>query len=87
MQPLTLTLLEVIRGVLALTSLMELSLLCFAGHGMTAEGHPIIDHWGRRLMATPADNDTEEKNCSEPGTLHDHNVGELRVKEDSQPGC
>lgn len=40
-----------------------------AGHGMTVEGHPVSDHWGRRLMASAQDNETQEKNCSEPGTL------------------
>lgn len=36
---------------------------------MTVEGRPVADRWGRRLMATSQDNDTQEKNCSEPGTL------------------
>ncbi|XP_038123552.1 sodium/potassium/calcium exchanger 4 isoform X1 [Cyprinodon tularosa] len=36
------------------------------GHGMTVEGHPDFEHWGRRLMASISENDTEPKNCSEP---------------------
>lgn len=40
-----------------------------AGHGMIVEGQPVIDHWGRRLMASAPENETEEKNCSEPGML------------------
>lgn len=40
-----------------------------AGHGMIVEGQPVIDHWGRRLMASAPENGTEEKNCSEPGML------------------
>lgn len=41
----------------------------FTGHGMIVEGHPSVEHWGRRLMASSLDNETEQKNCSEPGTL------------------
>lgn len=77
MQPLKLFLFEVIWGALFFTSLMELLVLCFAGHGMTVDGHTVIDHWGRRLMAILQDNSTE-KNCSEPGMLHGHNVEELQ---------
>lgn len=36
---------------------------------MTVEGHPVVEQWGRRLMATNPDNETLEKNCSEPGML------------------
>ncbi|PWA27480.1 hypothetical protein CCH79_00000498 [Gambusia affinis] len=36
------------------------------GHGMIVEGHPDLEHWGRRLMASRSENDTEPKNCSEP---------------------
>lgn len=39
-----------------------------AGHGMVVEGHPSVEQWGRRLMASVPDNETE-KNCSEPGML------------------
>ncbi|KAI3363685.1 hypothetical protein L3Q82_001309 [Scortum barcoo] len=42
------------------------ALLTKTGHGMIVEGHPSVDHWGRRLMASVPDNETEEKNCSEP---------------------
>ncbi|KAM9840639.1 sodium/potassium/calcium exchanger 4 [Aulostomus maculatus] len=42
------------------------ALLTKTGHGMTVEGHPYIEHWGRRLMASATDNQTEPKNCSEP---------------------
>ncbi|XP_068199443.1 sodium/potassium/calcium exchanger 4 isoform X1 [Antennarius striatus] len=36
------------------------------GHGMLTEGHSVVEHWGRRLMASAPDNETEQKNCSEP---------------------
>ncbi len=39
-----------------------------AGHGMIVEGHPNVEHWGRRLMASVPDNETEQ-NCSAPGML------------------
>ncbi|XP_026174468.1 sodium/potassium/calcium exchanger 4 [Mastacembelus armatus] len=42
------------------------ALLTKTGHGMIVEGHPDLEHWGRRLMASEPDNETEEKNCSEP---------------------
>ncbi|XP_059211968.1 sodium/potassium/calcium exchanger 4 isoform X2 [Centropristis striata] len=41
------------------------ALLTKTGHGMLVEGHPNPDHWGRRLMASVSDNETE-KNCSDP---------------------
>ncbi|KAG7509297.1 sodium/potassium/calcium exchanger 4 isoform X1 [Solea senegalensis] len=41
-------------------------LLTKTGHGMVVEGQPNLEHWGRRLMASVSDNDTEPKNCSEP---------------------
>lgn len=41
-----------------------------AGHGMTVEVQPNPEHWGRRLMASESDNETEPKNCSEPGKMH-----------------
>ncbi|XP_030260903.1 sodium/potassium/calcium exchanger 4 isoform X2 [Sparus aurata] len=41
------------------------ALLTKTGHGMIVEGHP-DEHWGRRLMASVPDNETEAKNCSEP---------------------
>ncbi|XP_071323985.1 sodium/potassium/calcium exchanger 4 isoform X3 [Trachinotus anak] len=41
------------------------ALLTKTGHGMIVEGHPNLEHWGRRLMASAPDNETE-KNCSEP---------------------
>ncbi|KAM9339147.1 sodium/potassium/calcium exchanger 4 [Symphorus nematophorus] len=41
------------------------ALLTKTGHGMIVEGHPVGEHWGRRLMASGSDNETE-KNCSEP---------------------
>lgn len=44
---------------------------CFntvSGHGMIVEGHPDHEIWGRRLMASVPENETEEKNCSAPGT-------------------
>lgn len=34
---------------------------------MMVEGQPVAERWGRRLMATNPDNETLEKNCSEPG--------------------
>lgn len=43
-------------------------LFSIAGHGMIVEGHPVTEHWGRRLMASVPENETE-KNCSEPGML------------------
>ncbi|XP_008274966.1 sodium/potassium/calcium exchanger 4 [Stegastes partitus] len=42
------------------------ALLTKTGHGMIVEGHPDLEHWGRRLMASVPENKTEEKNCSEP---------------------
>ncbi|GAA6228886.1 sodium/potassium/calcium exchanger 4 [Lates japonicus] len=42
------------------------ALLTKTGHGMMVEGHPDLEHWGRRLMASAPDNETEQKNCSEP---------------------
>lgn len=36
---------------------------------MIVEGHPDLEHWGRRLMASDLDNETEAKNCSAPGTV------------------
>ncbi|XP_054871885.1 sodium/potassium/calcium exchanger 4 isoform X3 [Amphiprion ocellaris] len=42
------------------------ALLTKTGHGMIVEGHPGLEHWGRRLMASVPENKTEEKNCSEP---------------------
>ncbi|XP_040920391.1 sodium/potassium/calcium exchanger 4 [Toxotes jaculatrix] len=42
------------------------ALLTKTGHGMIVEGHPDLEHWGRRLMASVPNNETEQKNCSEP---------------------
>ncbi|KAM9703962.1 sodium/potassium/calcium exchanger 4 isoform 3-T3 [Menidia menidia] len=42
------------------------AILTKTGHGMIVEGHPNQEHWGRRLMASALENDTEPKNCSEP---------------------
>ncbi|XP_030627487.1 sodium/potassium/calcium exchanger 4 [Chanos chanos] len=43
------------------------ALLTKAGHGMIAEGGvDMDDHWGRRLMASVPENETAEKNCTEP---------------------
>ncbi|XP_063758882.1 sodium/potassium/calcium exchanger 4 isoform X2 [Eleginops maclovinus] len=42
------------------------ALLTKTGHGMVVEGHPNLEHWGRRLMASVPDNETEQKNCSAP---------------------
>uniref|UniRef100_A0A1A8H4P9 Solute carrier family 24 (Sodium/potassium/calcium exchanger), member 4b n=1 Tax=Nothobranchius korthausae TaxID=1143690 RepID=A0A1A8H4P9_9TELE len=42
------------------------ALLTKTGHGMTVEGHPDLEHWGRRLMAVVIENMTEPKNCSPP---------------------
>ncbi|KAJ8410316.1 hypothetical protein AAFF_G00202970 [Aldrovandia affinis] len=43
------------------------ALLTKTGHGMIAEGGAgLHEHWGRRLLAITGDNDTEEKNCTEP---------------------
>ncbi|XP_062324393.1 sodium/potassium/calcium exchanger 4 isoform X2 [Osmerus eperlanus] len=42
------------------------SLLTKTGHGMLVEGHADHHHWGRRLMASALDNETAEKNCTEP---------------------
>ncbi|XP_024912830.1 sodium/potassium/calcium exchanger 4 [Cynoglossus semilaevis] len=42
------------------------ALLTKTGHGMTVEVQPNPEHWGRRLMASESDNETEPKNCSEP---------------------
>lgn len=36
---------------------------------MTVEGRQVAEQWGRRLMATNPENETLEKNCSEPGML------------------
>ncbi|KAM4522272.1 sodium/potassium/calcium exchanger 4 isoform 2-T2 [Odontesthes bonariensis] len=41
------------------------ALLTKTGHGMIVEGHPDLEHWGRRLMAS-LENETEAQNCSEP---------------------
>ncbi|XP_056284786.1 sodium/potassium/calcium exchanger 4 isoform X3 [Pseudoliparis swirei] len=35
------------------------------GHGMIVEGHADSEHWGRRLLASVPDNETEQ-NCSAP---------------------
>lgn len=38
------------------------------GHGMIIdEGVNVDAHWGRRLMALAQNNETVEKNCTEPG--------------------
>ncbi|XP_017267523.1 sodium/potassium/calcium exchanger 4 isoform X2 [Kryptolebias marmoratus] len=42
------------------------ALLTKTGHGMIVEGHPDLEHWGRKLMASVSENETEPKNCSEP---------------------
>ncbi|KAM3861623.1 sodium/potassium/calcium exchanger 4 [Diretmus argenteus] len=44
------------------------ALLTKTGHGMLVEGPPDYaeEHWGRRLMASMPDNETERKNCTEP---------------------
>ncbi|XP_054474139.1 sodium/potassium/calcium exchanger 4 isoform X2 [Anoplopoma fimbria] len=42
------------------------ALLTKTGHGMIVEGHADVEHWGRRLMASVPDNETEQRNCSEP---------------------
>ncbi|XP_055362518.1 sodium/potassium/calcium exchanger 4 isoform X1 [Betta splendens] len=42
------------------------ALLTSTGHGMVVEGRPDLEHWGRRLMASEPDNETEAKNCSAP---------------------
>ncbi|XP_030577333.1 LOW QUALITY PROTEIN: sodium/potassium/calcium exchanger 4 [Archocentrus centrarchus] len=42
------------------------ALLTKTGHGMILEGHPDYEHWGRRLMASVPENETEQKNCSAP---------------------
>uniref|UniRef100_A0A3B4HBB4 Solute carrier family 24 member 4 n=1 Tax=Pundamilia nyererei TaxID=303518 RepID=A0A3B4HBB4_9CICH len=42
------------------------ALLTKTGHGMIVEGHPDHEIWGRRLMASVPENETEEKNCSAP---------------------
>ncbi|XP_071760452.1 sodium/potassium/calcium exchanger 4 isoform X2 [Centroberyx gerrardi] len=42
------------------------ALLTKTGHGMLVEGHPDYEHWGRRLMASTPDNETEGKNCTAP---------------------
>ncbi|XP_034554826.1 sodium/potassium/calcium exchanger 4 isoform X2 [Notolabrus celidotus] len=42
------------------------ALLTKTGHGMIVEGHPNSEHWGRRLMASALENETEPKNCSAP---------------------
>ena len=36
---------------------------------MLVKGHADHHHWGRRLMASALDNETAEKNCTEPGTF------------------
>ncbi|XP_053470194.1 sodium/potassium/calcium exchanger 4 [Ictalurus furcatus] len=42
-------------------------LLTQAGHGMIVDGGINVDpHWGRRLMALAQNNETVEKNCTEP---------------------
>ncbi|XP_054617306.1 sodium/potassium/calcium exchanger 4 isoform X1 [Dunckerocampus dactyliophorus] len=41
------------------------ALLTKTGHGMIVED-PNLERWGRRLMASAAENDTEPKNCSAP---------------------
>ncbi|XP_072543265.1 sodium/potassium/calcium exchanger 4 [Salminus brasiliensis] len=43
------------------------ALLTEAGHGMIVDGgEKAHEHWGRRLMASAVDNDTAQKNCTEP---------------------
>ncbi|XP_077366793.1 sodium/potassium/calcium exchanger 4 isoform X2 [Festucalex cinctus] len=42
------------------------ALLTKTGHGMIMEERPDPEHWGRRLMASAAENETEPKNCSAP---------------------
>ncbi|XP_051510279.1 sodium/potassium/calcium exchanger 4-like isoform X1 [Myxocyprinus asiaticus] len=43
------------------------TVLTNTGHGMIVEG-PMesYNHWGRRLMSSTSDNETEVKNCTEP---------------------
>ncbi|XP_061560685.1 sodium/potassium/calcium exchanger 4 isoform X2 [Phycodurus eques] len=42
------------------------ALLTKTGHGMIMQDHPDPERWGRRLMASVAENETEPKNCSAP---------------------
>ncbi|XP_061610542.1 sodium/potassium/calcium exchanger 4 isoform X3 [Phyllopteryx taeniolatus] len=42
------------------------ALLTKTGHGMIMQDHPDPERWGRRLMASAAENETEPKNCSAP---------------------
>lgn len=56
------------------------------GHGMIIDGGINVDaHWGRRLMALAQNNETVEKNCTEPGrrghiitVLETQNLGEVK---------
>ncbi|XP_046712248.1 sodium/potassium/calcium exchanger 4a isoform X2 [Silurus meridionalis] len=58
----------VVCGVLLAAWCMS-ALLSKTGHGIMVQKHLAgpKDHLGRRLMATEEDNETIEKNCSEPG--------------------
>lgn len=52
-------------------NVMSKTLLFFfpvVGHGMIVDGHPVVEPWGRRLMASETENKTV-KNCSDPGIL------------------
>ncbi|XP_037100454.1 sodium/potassium/calcium exchanger 4 isoform X1 [Syngnathus acus] len=42
------------------------ALLTKTGHGMLMEDRPDSERWGRRLMASSSQNETEPKNCSAP---------------------
>ncbi|KAM9779283.1 sodium/potassium/calcium exchanger 4 isoform X2 [Syngnathus typhle] len=42
------------------------ALLTKTGHGMLMEDRPVSERWGRRLMASSSQNETEPMNCSAP---------------------
>ncbi|XP_019953244.1 sodium/potassium/calcium exchanger 4 isoform X3 [Paralichthys olivaceus] len=61
------------------------ALLTKTGHGMVVEGQPNMEYWGRRLMASVPENETEPKNCSEPA-IHEF-PGDLFTNAERKTGA
>ncbi|XP_035000594.1 sodium/potassium/calcium exchanger 4 isoform X2 [Hippoglossus stenolepis] len=61
------------------------ALLTKTGHGMLVEGQPTAEYWGRRLMASVPDNETEPRNCSEPA-IHEF-PGDLFTNAERKSGA
>ncbi|XP_012679957.2 sodium/potassium/calcium exchanger 4a isoform X2 [Clupea harengus] len=61
------------------------ALLTKTGHGLVMPEGAFVpsDHLGRRLMATAGDNETEEKNCTEP-SIHEFPEDVFTIKQRAQ---